>query len=150
MAEQVVFPSKRDAWLTVLLLLAAGACGYAGFAQMFSAAGIVLKVALLVFFLVFVVLILWILYGTSYLLTAELLLVRSGPFRFVVPLAAIESAMPSRNPLSSPACSLDRLLICYGRKSILLSPVRREKFLQELASRGKNLVVQGDRVVKAG
>jgi hypothetical protein len=54
---------------------------------------------------------LWILGSTSYTLTSSHLLVRSGPFRWLIPLDSIQSIMPTRDPLSSPALSIDRLRI---------------------------------------
>ena len=76
--------------------------------------------------------------------------IRSGPFRFRVPLGEVISVEPSRNPLSSPACSLDRLLIRYGRRQIMVSPKDRLAFLDALARRGSQLVRDGDRVIKGG
>lgn len=150
MTEQLIFPSKRDFWLSVLLWVSAVACVYAGYAQMASAAGMLFRLAMLLLLVASAVLVLWVLYGTSYRFTDDLLLVRSGPFRFAVPLAEVTSATPSRNPLSSPACSLDRLLIRYGRRKIMVSPQRREAFLRELAARGNGLIVQDVCVVKKG
>ena len=54
------------------------------------------------------------LYSVAYTLDASDLRIRASFFRWRVPLADIESIEPTRNPLSSPACSLDRLLIRYG------------------------------------
>lgn len=72
--------------------------------------------------------------GTGYTLEPTRLLIRSGPLKWVVPLAEIHSIAPTRNPLSSPALSLDRLLITYGKdnKQIMISPEDKAGFLQEL------------------
>jgi len=76
----------------------------------------------------------WIFRTTRYELDGRELVVRSGPFRWRIDLATIESVTPSRNPLSSPALSLDRLQIRY-RKSrfILVSPAERDRFLRALS-----------------
>jgi hypothetical protein len=57
---------------------------------------------------------------------------------------------PSRNPLSSPACSLDRLLILWDedRRRILVSPESKQPFLQALASRCSQLQHTGEALVK--
>jgi len=78
---------------------------------------------------------LWVLYGTFYWFSEDRLVIRCGPFRFRVPLLEIDSVEPTRNPLSSPACSLDRLLLRYGRKSIMISPADKTGFLAELQLR---------------
>ena len=92
---------------------------------------------------------LWVLYGISYTLTDDELQIRCGPFRYRVPLAEIDSVGPSRNPLSSPAASLDRLLIKWrgGRKRILISPDRKADFLRQLDQRCEQLSRQGDELV---
>ena len=45
------------------------------------------------------------------LITDTDLVVRSGPFHWTIPLRSVRSVVPTRNPLSSPAVSLDRLRI---------------------------------------
>jgi hypothetical protein len=52
--------------------------------------------------------VLWVLYGTNYTLRDRDLFVRSGPFYWTVRLDSITEIFPTHNPLSSPACSLDR------------------------------------------
>lgn len=145
-----VFRSKRDLWLTVLLWAAAGGCIAGGVSQFASEASIVVRILVLAMLLGGATLVLWILYGTHYTFAEDELHIRSGPFKFCVPLAEVTSAEPSRNPLSSPACSLDRLLIRYGHRRILVSPKRRLEFLETLSRHGSNLVLEGDRVVKKG
>jgi hypothetical protein len=49
----------------------------------------------------------------------------------------IRTVTPTRNPLSSPALSLDRLRIDYGRgRRIMVSPRDPGAFLRELRRRG--------------
>lgn len=73
---------------------------------------------------------------TRYTLTADALLVRSSIFRWRVPLATIERVYPTRNPLSSPALSLNRLAIRYGRFGyLLISPEDRAAFVGALLAR---------------
>jgi hypothetical protein len=92
---------------------------------------------------------LWSFYGTGYTLLPDELLIRSGPFRFHVAIGEITSVVPSRNPLSSPACSLDRLEIRYrgGRSRILISPEDKPAFLEALAERCNQLAHCGDRLL---
>ncbi len=79
---------------------------------------------------------LWILGSTRYALTGSELVARSGPFRWTIPIAEIRAVEPTRNPLSSPALSLDRLAISYGRgQSLMISPRDRTGFLAALDSR---------------
>lgn len=76
--------------------------------------------------------------STRYVIDHSQLRVQSGPFRWRIPLAAITAVVPSSSPLSSPALSLDRPRIDYGRgASILISPRDKAGFLADLeAARG--------------
>ena len=57
---------------------------------------------------------LWILTTTHYKLDDRTLSINSGPVHWQVSLAKISAVILTRNPLSSPALSLDRLQIQYG------------------------------------
>jgi hypothetical protein len=144
-----IFPSKRDFWIVALIWLGAGMAIFGGFAQFSSDASVWLQMLILVALVALAGLMLWILYGTRYSFTEDSLLVVSGPFRFRVPLSEIEGVRPSRIPLSSPACSLDRLLIEWrgGRRRILISPQAKPDFLLELGERCPRLRLEGDRLV---
>jgi hypothetical protein len=73
---------------------------------------------------------------TRYTIMADRLLVRSGPFTWVIPLREITRIEPTRNPASSPAFSLDRLSIYYGLGNrLMVSPTDKENFLATLKKR---------------
>lgn len=76
---------------------------------------------------------LWLLASTYYRVSAGSLEVRSGPFRWTIPLNEITEVRKSRSALSSPALSLDRMEVKYGgSRSILLSPRDRGGFLKAI------------------
>ncbi len=78
----------------------------------------------------------WLMSTTCYFFEDATLVVRSGPFRWRLPIREIVKVEPTRNPLSSPALSLDRLRINYGPgKWIMISPLEREAFLADLERR---------------
>jgi hypothetical protein len=58
--------------------------------------------------------------------------VACGPFRWKVPIDSIEKVEATRSPLSSPALSLDRLRINYGKRRIMVSPSDRAGFLRAI------------------
>ena len=79
----------------------------------------------------------WTLLGTYYVIDTTSLIVRSGPFHWIVPLREIRSVQPTRDTHSGPALSFDRLRIEYGGgRVILISPREKEEFLADLARRG--------------
>lgn len=146
---QPEYPSKRDFWIVALIWIGAAMMVFAAFDQFTSAAPLVLRATMLGVFLGAAAFMLWILYSCNYVLSADLLLINCGPIRYRVALAEISLVRPSRSPLSSPACSLDRLLIEWqeGKRRILISPESKAEFLRELDRRCPQLRWQGDRLV---
>jgi hypothetical protein len=116
------FSSKRDAWLVAVIWIGAAVAVAGGFALFNSQAPLAIRVVLPPAFLGGALFMLWILYGTSYVIRGEDLLIRNGPFHTTVPLPEVDSVRPSRDPAASPANSLDRLLICWsqGRRQVLI------------------------------
>ena len=127
------FRSKIDAWILVVLVIA-----MAGLMSTFvvvmsgpSAGRELLIVTLLSVF--GVALILSVLMGTHYTVADGEIRIVSGPFRWTVRVAEILDIQDSRNPLSSPALSLDRLRITYGHgKYVLVSPADKDGFLKAI------------------
>lgn len=142
----LVFPSKRDAWIVAVtwLTVAGFAAGAFGF---FSSGALAERITLGSLMVVAGVFIVWTTYGTAYTVTATEIRVRSGPFRWRVPLATITSIAPTKNPLSSPAISLDRLRVAYGGRVIMLSPADKRGFLAAIGARCPSLTFAGDRLV---
>jgi membrane protein YdbS with pleckstrin-like domain len=129
------YVSKVDTWLAAVMVVAALAA--------IAASGLLLVVPVPGAWIVVVTLLaltvglpLWIFSTTRYLFEGSALLIRSGPFRWSVPIGEIKAVSATRNPLSSPALSLDRILIEYGQaKSIMVSPQDQQGFLAELKAR---------------
>jgi hypothetical protein len=124
-----VFHSKVDVWLIVLtvaipvLVLGIVILGDG------SADGRVAELLAVAICAVVMIFCAWLYFSTRYTVTAEALLVKSGPFSWVVPLREISSIEPTRNPLSSPALSLDRLRVRYGEREIMISPADKAGFI---------------------
>jgi hypothetical protein len=128
------YRSKADMWIVALLGLAAAATLYGCAVVLRSgeaaAIGIMLSVAASTLGLMA-----WVFFGTHYTLSRETLEIRSGPFRWQVPIANIKDVRPVRSLLSAPALSTDRLEIVHGsHESAQISPRDRERFLEELSS----------------
>ena len=127
-----VYKSKVDSWLLAVLISAMALCIYASVTVLRSGSPATWWI-LLITVSVGVGLPLWLLVATHYTLDSKLLLVQSGPFKWRVPVAEVTNITPTKNPLSSPALSLDRLRIDYGRGNmVMISPRDREQFLRDL------------------
>lgn len=133
-----VYTSKIDTWLVLVLLTAVIACLVA-FGLSFRTGSVVNVVATLPAILIGAGLPIWLMVSTRYILDDSILLVKSGPFKWQVEVEQITSITPTSNPFSSPALSLDRLLIEYGRgKSIMISPKDKGQFILDLEARRGN------------
>lgn len=129
-----VYGSKMDSWIILVLLAAVAVSGSALVHTVLSGeTGHRLSIPLLG---LGVILPLWVIFSTNYRVDSQTLSIRSGPFRWRVPIAAIEDVRRARSWVSSPALSLDRLQIRHGGgKVVFISPRDRESFIRELDER---------------
>ncbi len=133
--DPITFRSKVDWWLAAILLACAlGSTVAIAIVVINESPRQALAVSPML--LLTVGLPVWLLCSTEYRIRSSELQVRSGPFSWRVPLREIRKVTPTRNPLSSPALSLDRLRIEYGQsRSIMISPADKEAFVTELRKR---------------
>lgn len=131
----VCFPSKVDAWLAAIIGVSIVVdIGASAYVVVLNAPGAWFVAPLLL--VVGALLPLWIFLSTDYRIDDERLAIRSGPFRWSIPLDQIASIQPTNNPLSSPALSLDRLEITQASgRTIRISPRDQAGFLAELNGR---------------
>ncbi len=145
------FPSKRDRWIVVLIWGSLLISVVGGIVPLVVDGASWTELALMASLVIGLDgLMLWVLYGTGYRVTQDVLLIRCGPFSFRVLLADIESIVPGNSLLSSPACSIDRLKIVYGlsQQSMMISPADKPSFLSAIVQQCPTLVVLHDRVRK--
>ena len=75
----------------------------------------------------------WVVFSTAYKVDRGILKITSGPFRWKVPIDQIHSVEATRSPLSSPALSMDRIRIRYGKnRRVMVSPADRAGFLKAI------------------
>ncbi|MGZ6240495.1 MAG: PH domain-containing protein [Syntrophales bacterium] len=142
-----IYPSKRDGWIVTLLWSVVTIMLFAAGNLWRAPAPFAFRLMISVLLILVAAFVLWTLYGTRYTLTERTLIVQSGPFRWVIDLESITEVFPTRNSLSSPACSLDRLHIRYGKsRGIMLSPQDKAGFLRDLVVISPGLKLNGERV----
>ena len=143
----MVFPSKVDAWLVVVVIAAFFLSGWAVFMAGLQAGA---------WWPLFVATGIWVIVGiliipTSYMITPAELIVRGGLLmRKRVPLHQIISVLPSSSALASPAWSLDRLEVRWGEGRLLISPRDQQRFLDELRKRVPELAPVRGGVARTG
>jgi hypothetical protein len=136
------YPSRIDRWF--LLLMAVTTVSLAVSLGFSAASGNWLKTLQgAVIALAVIGLLVWILRGTHYTLEGRHLTIRSGPFTWRVAIHeidSIEQAKGAAHLRSSPALSMDRLLITYsGGRRVMISPADKERFLADLRDRQRRL-----------
>jgi len=145
----MIYPSKKDRWLVWTVVLG-GIVLFALFLISLYRHGITHNETLVLLFTVlFYSLILrglaWPVY---YEIAGGMLHIRSGILHYTMLLSTILQIRPSRNPLSSPAWSLDRLRIDYSKngkvKYLLISPEERKRFISELTAADPALILMGE------
>ncbi len=144
------YRSKRDAWIVVLVWTGMLLAAFGAALQFLGSEPLLQRALVLGLSVVVVAFVLSLLYGISYTIRDEELVVHAGPFRQRIALADIDRVRPSRNPLSSPAASLDRLMIQWNeeRRRVLISPEDKMEFMNTLDSCCAHLARVGDELVR--
>jgi hypothetical protein len=134
MNDELAFNSKVDLWILILLLTAVAACLW-GVAKIWDADSAVLW-PLAILLAIGILMPLWIIVSLKYFLSDDRLRIRCGPFHWQIPIRDITAVTPTSDARSSPAMSLDRLLIEHGGHSrLMISPEPRQEFLRQLEHR---------------
>ena len=124
------FKSKVDTWILVLMIVAIVFQFFAVGTAALQADDPVATTGLILLVIGVSGLLVWLLLGTYYTVEKGYLRIASGPLRWRVPLDAITSVKATRNPLSSPALSLDRIMMRYCKRGrVMVAPADREGFL---------------------
>jgi len=148
----MVFRSKKGPISTILswsliigsvVLLIAVHLNLGGISNELSSSDKILLTVICILFSLFV-LVGW--FHTFYVVTEKVLKVKGGIFNWTIPIEDIEVIAESKNPLSAPALSLDRLQITYGKsKFILISPKDKALFLNHLRKLKPDIIIDTKR-----
>lgn len=129
------FESKKDSWLQVVLY-ASLLITLVGSYLIWRDGGhlpVLFHIVMQTILWASAALILSVMFGTYYLVGERELIIRSGFMRWRIERSSIQSITLTRDILSSPALSLDRLEIRYGAgKSVLVSPADQAGFVEAL------------------
>jgi hypothetical protein len=135
------FRSKVDVWFMVVVGVVIGS-GVAG-ALAAAAAGTSLVPAVII--LPIVGLVLWMWRSTRYIVTDASLLVQCAFTKASVPLADITAVRRSSTALAAPALSLDRIEVQHTAGLVVISPAKRDRFIEAITARNPRVDVTGVR-----
>lgn len=135
-----VYRSEADTWLVAILAVAIVASLFAAL-KVHSAGSLSASAVAAFIAIIGAGLPLWLLLSTRYTLGNGQLVVQSGPFKWRIPVADITGVTPSNSPRSSPALSLDRVRIDYGRgSSLMISPCSKDEFIRDIEAARRGAV----------
>ncbi len=99
---------------------------------------------LVIFFVCLFAFIVQMFLSTKYIIDGTTLKIRSGfLYKLDLDITTIKKIEASNSPLSSPAASFDRLEIIYNKfDSVLISPERKEEFVNELQSINNSIEIK--------
>ncbi len=127
------FVSRVDGWLIPVLVISIAGMLAAFVAVLVGDTPIWLQIVVAIASVFFCGLLFAILKSTFYVVEHGVLRIVSGPFRWKIAISDIVEITPTRNPLSSPALSLDRLKVRYGeRRFVLVSPADKDGFVRAI------------------
>lgn len=127
------FASKVDSWLIPLIVVAVGGALWALVAVLVEETPLWVRFVVASSMVLLCALLFSIFKSTYYVVDNGELRIVSGPFRWRIAIDDIQSIEPSRNPLSSPALSLDRLKISCGKyRFVLVSPADKDGFIKTI------------------
>lgn len=128
------FPGKRDFWWFLLLAVVAAASLFSLWAALREPGFVSLVSA--VFMLLVLAFCLTIQGRNDLTLGEDHLLIRFGPLTHRIPYLNIKSLTPTKSPLASTACSLDRLALELRDGGLYYVSARdNDRFMQELEAR---------------
>ncbi len=127
------FKSKVDSWIIALLVIVIVGVVFAIANAAVRASDPLVATAMILLGIAIAALIVWLTLGTYYVVDRGKLIIAAGPIRWKVAIEQISSVEATRSPLSSPALSLDRLRIRYGKnRRIMISPADKAGFLKAI------------------
>ena len=127
------FLSKVDGWIIPAFIVAIAGMLFAFVAVITGDTPLWLRLVFSGVSVLFCGLLLSILMSTFYVVERGELRIVSGPFRWKIAVSDIADITPTRNPLSSPALSFDRLKVTYGRRRfVLVSPADKDGFMRAI------------------
>ena len=78
----------------------------------------------------------WIWFGTNYRIKEETIKIKNGPFKWSVKIQDIEKISKRRSLLATPALSVDRLVLHYGKYGEMsISPKAESEFIELLLTK---------------
>mgnify|MGYP001404321427 CR=1 FL=1 len=147
------FPSKKDLWLAIVIfgsILLFIISYIVGDSIDLAAPNYKIILRLLVGLLI-IGLPIWMWFGTGYIVEDGLIKIKCGPFRNTVKIKEIEKISATKNLLSAPALSIDRIEILHSMYNIaIVSPINKTEFVRVLVNENPNIQIDRKFIIDDG
>lgn len=132
----MVFKSKVDIWMAIIFIFVPISMIYGVITEPSAVLLLVTGVIIVLLCILF--------FGTKYVIEKDELIVYGGIYKKRIPIKQIRSLRPTKNPLSAPAMSIDRIEITFDPhiQVILVSPKERELFVKKLLEINPSITVK--------
>ena len=122
----MVFKSTVDIWMAAIFICVPAIIVYGAITEP--------DIVIIVVIIALIVLLATLFFGTKYVIIGNELIVHGGITKTKINIAQIRSLRPSKNPLSAPAMSIDRIEITFDpdMQVTLVSPKDKKLFVKEL------------------
>lgn len=132
----MIFPSKKDIWMGVLIWALIGIFIWILYEAIFIDLNILTIIAMVC--MILFCLSIW--FHTKYEIAQNNLIISFGPIKKSIPIQDIEFVHFTKHPFTAPALSLHRIEINYSKyKTITISPKDRKAFLEELRKKNDHI-----------
>ena len=132
---KTVYPSKIGIFLIIFLMIVAART----LDQIFTTEFDAVLYGMYMFVLLFLVILIS---GVRYIIDGTQLIVSvAGIYRKRYDIMRITEIKPTHSIISAPACSIDRLKIHCGGKSLIISPKRKAEFIKHIQKINPNVKI---------
>jgi len=136
----VFFTSKKDVFYS---LICWGTIIFASLAIIFNFSLNVLPIFSAILGLLAIGLLIWVWFGTNYIVEDKCIQIKYGPFKEKVSIQDINVIGKRKSILITPALAIDRVLLRYGRYGeILISPKNENEFIDLILTKNPRITLE--------
>ncbi|WP_139343293.1 PH domain-containing protein [Virgibacillus siamensis] len=134
---EIFFTSKKDATYSLIFW---GTVVFVFFSILLSFSLTVPGIIIGIIGLMAIGFMLWIWFGTGYRIENHVIKIKNGPFRSEIAIQDINSIGKTKSLMATPALSVERLTLRYGKYSeMLLSPKNEKEFVELLLAKNPQI-----------
>lgn len=125
----MIFPSKRDRWMGIIIW----GVIFLWCWILYEAIFVMFNIIAIILIPVLISLMISIWFYTRYTIKQETIQIAYGPMKWSIHIQDIHSIREVKNPFAAPALSMEKLEVHYGKyETIIISPKDKQEFINTL------------------